>query len=144
MCWMCCVGRQKQKHVQRCTNKDPGVNTTRAQIDKANKFVDELIERKRNTLAKDAGKIQLPDQKLHAYKVFTNIYITLTKGYLDLQDMKRLGDCRLTDKSDVLKLVVDMGLDSFKGAYHYEIKAGIIKKSGILTFVANGIQILLF
>lgn len=121
---------------------------SKAQIEKANKFVDKLIADKREDLQKAIGKVKLPDQYFEFSKkiafVDTHGFARLTHGRLDnLSDIKRKGNCVLTSDGKALSTVIDLGVDNVKGGYYIEVEFGVFSAASNLKVEIESVEIVL-
>jgi len=128
-----------------CVRSLQGVS--KSKIERANRFVDDLIRKHQDTLSKYAT-IELPDHSI-AFPASTmgisyDVTIKLDKGRIfNLNQITRVGDCVISVDNDVVTLVVNLGVNNVKGSYHYIAKAGMLGANDNLKFTIENPQLIL-
>jgi len=121
---------------------------SKSKIERANRFVDDLIQKHQQTLNKYAKTIALPDRSI-AFPASTmgisyDVTIKLDKGRIfNLNQITRVGDCVISADNDIVTLVVNLGVNNVKGSYHYIAKAGMFGANENLKFAIENPQLIL-
>jgi len=117
-------------------------------VQKANRFIDQLLADNRKTLEDAIGVIVLPDEKFEFSKkillVTTHGYAKLTKGRLfNLHALSRKGDCEIFAQNDTLNVVINLGLDNILGGYLIEVGFGILGATSDLKLKIESVQLII-
>jgi len=99
-------------------------------VEGINRYVDDLLKRKRKALEKKIGHVVLPEKKIDFEKkiimVTTHGYVQLSNGFLNnFHTIYRREDCVLYTSNDVLHFAVNLGAHDVRGGYDIHAEFGV-------------------
>jgi len=117
-------------------------------VQKANRFVDQILADNRKALEAAIATVKLPDEYFEFSKkilfVETHGFAKLTNGVLhNLHAISRKGDCVIFAANDVLNIVIDLGLDNVLGGYFIETKFGVFHATSDLKLKIETVQLVI-
>merc|ERR1719259_1250133 len=117
-------------------------------VQKANRFVDQILRDNRKALQEAIAHVHLPDEYIKFSKkilfVETHGFVRLQKGVLhNLHAISRKGDCVIFAEDDVLNVVIDLGLDNVLGGYLIDVGFGYFGATSDLKLKIESVELII-